>query len=156
MEKTSKPRSCNFSVGRMFRPSKTKAGFCIVRWMAAKSRARNSAHSVSTATAWAPSTASMALEAMTRRASSQSGPSTSRRISSVETLGSYTTTTAFSSNSSRTTEMAGDSRVSFVSFLKAKPSTAIRLPLTVLKRVQTIFFVKRDFCQSFIRTTASQ
>jgi hypothetical protein len=52
--------------------------------------------------------------------------------------------------------MAADSRVSLVSFLKAKPNTAMRLSATVLKSVRTIRAAKRCFCQSFIFTTLSQ
>ena len=125
-------------------------------WIAAKSRDRNSSHSVRTARAWAPAAASAAEAATTSRASAPPGPSTSCRMASAGTLGSYTATVAFSSRRPRTTAMAGESRVSFVSFLKANPSTAIRFSETVLKSVLTIMRVKRSFCQSFIRTTRSQ
>eukprot|EP00967_Tisochrysis_lutea_P059499 scaffold75850_cov27-Tisochrysis_lutea.AAC.4 len=60
---------------------------------------------------------------------------------------------ARSSSRQRQTSMAGDSRVSPVSFLKAKPSTAIRLPETVLNIELTISLAKRRFCQSFIAMT---
>ena len=52
--------------------------------------------------------------------------------------------------------MAADSRVSFVSFLKAKPSIAIFLSATVLKSSFTIRPEKRLFCESFIATTLFQ
>ena len=66
------------------------------------------------------------------------------------------TTVAPSARRSRQTEMAAVSRVSLVSFLKAKPSTAMRLPLTVLNKSWTIRAANRFFCQSFMRTTLSQ
>ena len=63
---------------------------------------------------------------------------------------------ACSSSKDLHTEMAGDSRVSLVSFLKAKPSTARRLPETVLKSVLITRVTNRLFCQSLILTTCSQ
>jgi hypothetical protein len=45
--------------------------------------------------------------------------------------------------------MAGDSRVSPVSFLKAQPKMAIFLPVMVLKRVSTTVREKRSFWYSF-------
>jgi hypothetical protein len=51
---------------------------------------------------------------------------------------------------------AADSGVSLVSFLRANPSTAIRLPETVLTSVATIWRAKRAFRQVFILTTPSQ
>jgi hypothetical protein len=51
---------------------------------------------------------------------------------------------------------AADSGVSLVSFLKANPSTAIRLPEKVLTSVSPIWRAKRAFRQGFILTTPSQ
>ena len=52
--------------------------------------------------------------------------------------------------------MAGVSRVSPVSFLKAKPRMPIFLPETVLNIDETMFCAKRFFCQSFITMTWCQ
>jgi hypothetical protein len=45
--------------------------------------------------------------------------------------------------------IAGDSRVSPVSFLNAQPRIAMRLPVMVLKRVSTTVREKRSFWYSF-------
>ena len=52
--------------------------------------------------------------------------------------------------------IAGDSRVSLVSPLKAKPSTANRLPVTVPNRERTTRLAMRCCCQLFSSTTCCQ
>jgi len=52
--------------------------------------------------------------------------------------------------------MAGDSRVSPVSFLKANPSSVICLSDTVLKSDSTTLVEKRDFWYSFMSITCCQ
>mmetsp|Transcript_28166 Transcript_28166/g.79999 ORF Transcript_28166/g.79999 Transcript_28166/m.79999 type:complete len:205 (+) Transcript_28166:1510-2124(+) len=54
------------------------------------------------------------------------------------------------------TVIAGVSRTSPVSFLKAKPKTAIFFPVTVLKRLEMIRLAKVDFWCSFMSTTCCQ
>lgn len=64
--------------------------------------------------------------------------------------------TAPSSNNVLATWIAGDSRVSPVFFLKAKPSMAILLSVTVLKRDSMTFAENLDFWYSFISITCCQ
>ena len=71
-------------------------------------------------------------------------------------VGSVTTTTARSSISLRATAMAGDSRVSAVSFLKANPNSAMRLSATVSNIAWVIVCTNRRFWYSLIRITLSQ
>ena len=66
------------------------------------------------------------------------------------------TTTARSSISLRATAIAGDSRVSPVSFLKAKPNNAIRLPATVLNIAPSMVCTKRRSWYSLISSTPCQ
>ena len=70
--------------------------------------------------------------------------------------GSVTRTFARSASSAFTTFAAGDSRVSPVSALNAKPSTATLFPVSVLNISETIRCVKRCCCHSFSFTTCSQ
>ena len=69
----------------------------------------------------------------------------SMNMPSAVTLGSYTTTLAPSSSRFLATYAAAVSRVSPVSFLKAKPSMAMRLPVTELNMRPTTFLAKRSF-----------
>lgn len=62
-------------------------------------------------------------------------------------------TLAFSARRYLARVMAGDSRVSPVSFLKANPRMAIFLPVSVLNRQEIMRWRKRFFWCSFISTT---
>ena len=66
------------------------------------------------------------------------------------------TTWARSARRSVATASAGDSRVSPVLALNAKPNSAMRLPAMVLNMLATMLRTNRLSCHSFIRTTASQ
>ena len=65
-------------------------------------------------------------------------------------------TWALSATKLPTRVIAGDSRVSLVSFLKAKPRTAIFFPARLWKRQEMIRLVKRCFWYSFMFMMARQ
>mmetsp|Transcript_53920 Transcript_53920/g.152790 ORF Transcript_53920/g.152790 Transcript_53920/m.152790 type:complete len:211 (+) Transcript_53920:157-789(+) len=108
--------------------------------------------------AWAPSTASLAELSKTKRLSStcMSWYLNSVIASSLCTFGSYTCTMAPSCINMWHTVSAGVSRTSPVSFLKAKPNTAIFLLVTVLNKLEMILPLKLSFWCSFMSTTCCQ
>mmetsp|Transcript_1787 Transcript_1787/g.3959 ORF Transcript_1787/g.3959 Transcript_1787/m.3959 type:complete len:226 (-) Transcript_1787:610-1287(-) len=108
-----------------------------------------------TTIACAPSHASYSSLAQERRESLLNFLS-SYRICDSGTCGSNTHTLAFSPRRVPQMSMAGDSRVSPVSALNAKPRTAIFLELMVLNMVWTTSLPKRSFWWSFILMTCIQ
>merc|ERR1719464_1501580 len=80
----------------------------------------------------------------------------STNASSFLTLGSKTFTMAPSCCNMWHTAIAGVSRTSPVSFLKAKPKTAIFLFVTVLNNLEIMLLVKDLFWCSFMSTTDCQ
>ena len=197
---TLKPISRRASPSRIMRPSNTNAGFFIVSYTARQSMSWNSFHSVATTTASLFCAAESAVLAIVTcfltekkedacqaecgialgegsllcsRGTSGRASERSYQIWDSSTWGSYIVTRARSERKSRTSVMAGDSRVSPVSALNAKPRTAmfyqglinirgyckregLTLLVIVLKRVSTTRFEKRRFWYSFRVTTWRQ
>mmetsp|Transcript_65463 Transcript_65463/g.184340 ORF Transcript_65463/g.184340 Transcript_65463/m.184340 type:complete len:210 (+) Transcript_65463:334-963(+) len=108
--------------------------------------------------AWADATASSGVFVKVSNVSSTSMPwyLNSAIASSLWTFGSYTCTWAPSCISMSHTVSAGVSRTSPVSFLNAKPRTAIFFLVTVLNSAWMMRMVKVFFWYSFMFTTCCQ